>query len=161
MDEPQAAEEYTPRGWIRPPGELAGDRLLQGGAEKRGDYFPFSRGDTEKLADRGGAEDAQQQRLNVRMFFDPRQRDLPRGARVMRIITNRQTGCALRLRIDPEQDLVRELIAGGCSGLPKGNVEDISIGIVGNARCFHRFSPPAPKDLISGDDKIVLGAAPE
>jgi hypothetical protein len=65
----------------------------------------------------------------------------------------------LKLRIDPEQDLVRELIAGGCSGLPKGNVENIPIGVIGNARCFHRFSPPGPKDLVSGNNKIILGAA--
>jgi hypothetical protein len=78
---------------------------------------------------------------------------------MMRIITNRQTCCALRLRIDPQQDLVRELIAGGCSGLPKGDVEDIPFGVIGDAGCFHRFSPPVPKDLVSGDDKIVLRAA--
>ena len=58
---------------------------------------------------------------------------------MMRVIKNRQTGSQLRLRIDPQQDLVRELIAGGCSGLPKGNVEDISSGVIGDARCFHRL----------------------
>ena len=138
---------------------LAGDRLLQGGVEKRGAHSLFPRGDTEELANQGGAKDAQQQRLDLRMHFDSRQRNFPRGNCVMIIIANRQTCCVLRLRIDPQQDLVRELIAGGCSGLPKGNVEDISIGIVGNARCFHRFSPPVPKDLVSGHDKIVLGAS--
>jgi len=138
---------------------LAGNRCLQGRTEKHDAYSQFSRGDTEKLANRGRAKDAEEQRLNVGMFFNSGQGDLPRGGRVMRIIKNRQTCCALRLRIDPQQDLVRELIAGGCSGLPKGNVEDISIGVIGDARCLHGISPPVPKDLVSGDDKIVLGTA--
>ncbi len=77
----------------------------------------------------------------------------------MRIIKNRQTGSQLCLRIDPEQDLVRELIAGGCNGRPKRNIEDIPIGVIGDAGSSHRFSPPVPKDLVSGHDKIVLGAA--
>ncbi len=68
---------------------------------------------------------------------------------MMRIIENCQTRSQLCLRIDPQQDLARELIAGGCSGLPKGNVEDIPIGVIGDAGCSHRFSPPVPKDLVS------------
>ena len=55
----------------------------------------------------------------------------------MRVIKNRQTGSQLCLRIDPDQDLGRELIAGGCGGLPKGNVKDIPVRIVGNAGCCH------------------------
>ena len=121
---------------------LAGDRLLQGGVEKRGAHSLFPRGDTDELANQGGAKDAQQQRLDLRMHFDSRQRNFPRGNCVMIIIANRQTCCVLRLRIDPQQDLVRELIAGGCSGLPKGNVEDISIGIVGNVSPLIRIAPP-------------------
>ena len=141
MDEAQAAQERTPRGQFRQPGQLPGDRFLQGRAEKRGDYSLLSHGDTEKLVNGSGAKNAQEQRLNIRMFFDPRQRDLPRGGRVMRIIKNRQTASQLRLRIDPEQDLVRELIADGCSRLPESNIENVSVRIVGNARGFHRFSP--------------------
>jgi len=64
---------------------LADDRFLQGRAEKRGAYSLFSRSDTEKLANRRGAKDAQEQRLNIGMFFDPRQGDLPRGGRVSRL----------------------------------------------------------------------------
>jgi hypothetical protein len=62
-------------------GRLAGDRLLQGGAEKRGAYSLPSHGDSDKLVNRSGAKNAQEQRLDLRMFFDPRQRDLPRGGR--------------------------------------------------------------------------------
>ena len=64
---------------------LADDRFLQGRAEKRGAYSLFFRSDTEKLANRGGVKDAQEQRLNIGMFFDPRQGDLPRGGRVSRL----------------------------------------------------------------------------
>ena len=77
----------------------------------------------------------------------------------MRIIKNRQTGSQLGLRIYPQQDLVRELIAGGCNGRPKRNIEYIPIGVIGDAGCSHRFSPPVPQDLVSAHDKIVLGAA--
>ncbi len=137
MGEEHAADEHNAIRWIRALRQLAGDRCLQGRTEKRGAYSLCSRGDTEKLVDRGGAKDAEEQRLSARIFFEPRQGNLPRTARVMRIIENHQTSSQLRLRIDPEQDLVRQLIAGGCRGLPKGNVEDISIGIVGDAGCLH------------------------
>ena len=140
-DEVRAAQEHNPKKWARSLGQLAGDRFLQGRAEKRGDYSLFSRSDAEKLANRGGAKNAQEQRLNIRMFFDARQENLPRGGRMMRVIKNRQTRSQLRLRIDPQQDLVRELIAGGCSRLPKGNVENIPIRVIGDAGCSHRFSP--------------------
>ena len=51
----------------RPPGRLAGNRFLQGRTEKRGAYSGFSRGGTEKLANQGGAKDAQEQRPNIGM----------------------------------------------------------------------------------------------
>jgi len=76
----------------------------------------------------------------------------------MRIIKNCQARSQLCLRIEPQQDLVRELITSECSGLPKGKVEEIAIGVIGDAGCSHLFSPSVPKDLVSGHDKIVLGA---
>jgi len=97
MGETQAADQHSGRKWSRSPGQLAGERLLQGRAEKRGAYSLYSRSDTDKLTNRGGAKDTQEQRLNIRMLFYPRQGDLPRGGRVMRIIKNCQTRSQLCL----------------------------------------------------------------
>ena len=58
---------------------------------------------------------------------------------MMRIIENRQPRSSLRLGINSQQYLVRELIAGRCRGLSKVNVKNIAIGIVGDTGWSHLF----------------------
>jgi hypothetical protein len=61
---------------------------------------------------------------------------------MMRIIEYRQPGRRMGHGIDAEQDLIRELIAGGCCRLSKRNIKDIAVGIVGDTDRPYRFSPP-------------------
>jgi len=139
-------------------GASASDCLLQRRTEEFRGYSLFSRHDSEKLIYWSGTKNVQEQWLNVALFLDPWQGNLTRGGRMMRIIENGQPRSRLRLGINSQQYLVRELIAGRCSGLPKGNVKDIAVGIVGDTGWSHQFSPPLSENLVSRHNEVVLRA---
>jgi hypothetical protein len=81
--------------------------LLQRRTQEFSGYSPFARGDSEKLIDASGTKNVQKQGLNINQFLDPRQGNLTRSGRVIRITEYRQPGSLLRLGIDSQQYLIR------------------------------------------------------
>jgi hypothetical protein len=73
-----------------------------------------------------------------------------------REIKNGQSGSLPGLRIHPQQELVRKLISGRCQRLPESNVQDISFRVIRDTNRLHCISPPAPTNLVSSQNKIVL-----
>jgi hypothetical protein len=78
------------------------------------------------------------------------------GRRVNREIDDGQAGSPRRLRVHPQQDLVRKLIPGGCRRLPDGQVPDIALSVIRDTDRPHRFSSPSSPNLVSGQNKGVL-----
>jgi hypothetical protein len=71
-------------------------------------------------------------------------------------IEHGQSGSLLGLWVHPQQELVRKLISGPCSWRPKSNVQDVSFWVIRDADRLHGISPPAPTNLVSGENKVVL-----
>src|SRR6185436_4190142 len=73
-----------------------------------------------------------------------------------RIVTNCQPRGVLRFRVYPQQELIGQLIAGGCGGLAKSQVQNISVRVVGNANRVHRRSLSSLTNLVCSQDEVVL-----
>jgi hypothetical protein len=110
--------------------KLRRDRFVQRRTTESDAYSLFTLCQAEKVAHRRRGQNTHQHRFHCGIFVDTGQRQLPHGGRMNGIVENRQSRRVLRFRVYPQQDLVGQLIAGGCGGLAKRKVQDIAFRIM-------------------------------
>jgi hypothetical protein len=105
---------------------------LQRGAEEDGSHLLLSLDNTKKMSHRRRTKDVQQSRFHLRVLFYSRQRKLVGSMSVHREIQDGQADSSPGLWVYPQQELVRKLIPRRCGRLPEGNIQDVSVRIIGD-----------------------------
>jgi hypothetical protein len=108
------------------------------------------------VVNRRRIEELEKQGFHLRCLVETRKRESVLSVRMHGKIQDGQSGSLVRLRIYPQQQLIRELIAGGRSGLPKANIQNVTFWIVGETGTLHCILPPLPTNRVTRQNKVVF-----
>jgi hypothetical protein len=109
----------------------------------------------EKVSNWRRIEELEKPGFHLGLLVETRQRELVLSLRMHGKIRDGESGSLVRRRVYTQQQLIRELIAGGRSGVPKGNIQDVTFWIVGETGTLHRILPPLPTNGVTRQNKVV------